>query len=168
MYVLTIDDDSYGYQKKNCFHFVRKKYPVFQPVENKILVFRQKKKKTVSPKITQAPPPTPPPPKFKWSVPKNLYHEPFHAKSKVTCGLDICVFTIRRAPNVDSDQTGRMSMLIRIYAGCIFNYVCFLESWPFLSLKCGFMEKILVETGQNIPSVTLYSFPLNRAINLDR
>ena len=59
MYVLTIDDDSYGYQKKKktAFTLSEKKYPVFQPVEKKYPGFAaEEKKKTVSPKITQAPP----------------------------------------------------------------------------------------------------------------
>ena len=33
MHVLRIEDDLYGYPKKTCFHFVRKKYLVFQPAE---------------------------------------------------------------------------------------------------------------------------------------
>ena len=59
MYVLTIDDDSYGYQKKKpAFTLSEKKYPVFQPVKKKYPGFpAEEKKKKVSPKITQAPPP---------------------------------------------------------------------------------------------------------------
>ena len=58
VYVLTIDDDSYGYQKKKpAFTLSEKKYPVFQAVEKKYPGFlAEEKKKTVSPKITQAPP----------------------------------------------------------------------------------------------------------------
>ena len=60
MYVLTIDDDSYGYQQKKqpAFTLSEKKYPVFQPVEKKYPGFpAEEKKKTVSPKITPPPPP---------------------------------------------------------------------------------------------------------------
>ena len=74
MYVLTIDDDSYGYiEKKNLLSLCPKKNILsFNLSKKNILFFRQKKKKkTVSPKITQPPPP-PPPQKFKWSVPNSV------------------------------------------------------------------------------------------------
>ena len=66
MYVLTIDDDSYGYpkkknNKKTAFTLLEKKNILsFNLSKKKILFFRhKKKKKTVSPKITQPPPPPP-------------------------------------------------------------------------------------------------------------
>ena len=53
-----IEDDIYGSQKKkNCFHFVRKNILAFNLLKKNNLVFWQKKKKRdVSPKISQAPP----------------------------------------------------------------------------------------------------------------
>ena len=68
MYVLTIDDDSYGYpKKKTCFHFVRKNILSFNLSKKNILVFRLKKKKDGLTKNNPAPPP--PPQEIKWSVP---------------------------------------------------------------------------------------------------
>ena len=66
MYVLTIDNDSYGYpKKKTCFHFFPKKNILsFNLSKKKISWFSgRRKKKDGLTKNNPAPPPPPPPPR---------------------------------------------------------------------------------------------------------
>ena len=56
MYVLTIDDDSYGYQKKTAFTLSEKMYSVFQPVEKKYPGFPADEKKDGLNKNNPGPP----------------------------------------------------------------------------------------------------------------
>ena len=78
MYVLMIDDDSYGYlknKKKTCFQFVRKKISCLSTCQKKISWFsgRRKKKDGLTKNNPGPPPPPPPPPEIPMVRPLGWY-----------------------------------------------------------------------------------------------